>query len=133
MEVEVNKVIHVPAYFEPIYEDKKVKVGTGETKKTIFGGEKEITRKEVQRVQTGWSESHIDTERLASELDYEVGKLNKEGYEVVSVTPITSGTYAYKYDMKSGGKDNHGYGGYGYGYGYSFTASLIVTAKKIQR
>ncbi|MEZ7279808.1 hypothetical protein [Pseudoalteromonas sp. 68 DY56-GL68] len=129
----MNKVIHVPAYFEPIFENKKVKVGTGETKKTLFGGEKEITRKEIKRVQTGWSESFIDTVRLANDLEYEVGKLNNEGYEVVSVTPITSGTYAYKYDVSSGGRDNHGYGGYGYGYGYSFTASLIVTAKKINK
>ena len=131
----MNKVVHIQAYFMPEYEDKKVKVATGETRKTIFGGEKEVTRKEIQRVQKGWSETFIDTERLASDLDTQVKKLNDDGYEVVSVTPITSGTYSFKYDVSSGGNSNNGYGGYGYGYGYgySYTASLIVTAKKILR
>ncbi len=129
--MKLNKVVYVSAFFEPIGQNKTVKVATGEKKKGLFGGEKEVTRKESQWEQTGWSDCRIDGKRLADDLAKTIRDLNTEGYEVVSVTPITSGAYDWKYELKSGGFQNSGYGGYGYGYGYSFTNSLIVTAKKI--
>ena len=126
----MNKVIHVPAYFEPVGKEKTIKVPTGEKKKGLFGGEKDVTRKEAKWEQTGWSDSRIDSQRLAQDLSEAVNTLNQEGFEVVSVTPITSGAYdwAYKVDTFMG-QGEGGYG-YGYGYGYSYTNSLIVTAKK---
>ncbi|ODP96997.1 hypothetical protein BGL48_15610 [Salinivibrio sp. SS3] len=127
----MNKVVYVPAFFEPVGKNKTVKVSTGEKKKGFFGGEKGVTRKETQWEQTGWSDCRIDGERLANDLAEIVSGLNSEGYEIVSVTPVTSGSYDWKYELKSGGYQSSGYGGYGYGYGYSFTNSLIVTAKKI--
>lgn len=127
----MNKVVHVPAFFVPVGKNKTVKVATGETKKGFFGGEKDVFRKESQWEQTGWSDCRIDSERLANDLAEVIKGLNSEDYEVVSVTPITSGSYDWKYNVKSGGYQDSGYGGYGYGYGYSFTNSLIVTAKKI--
>lgn len=126
----MNKVVYVPAFFEPVGKNKTVKVATGEKKKGFFGGEKDVTRKETQWEQTGWSDCRIDGERLANDLAEIVSSLNSEGYEIVSVTPVTSGSYNWKYELESGGYQNSGYGGYGYGYGYSFTNSLIVTAKK---
>ena len=126
----MNKVVYVPAFFAPIGKNRTVKVPTGEKKKGIFGGEKDVTRKEDQWVQTGWSDCSVDSERLASDLAEAVSALNDEGYEVVSVTPVTSGAYDWKCQIQSGGYQNSGYGGYGYGYGYSFTDSLIVTARK---
>lgn len=128
--MKLNKVVYVPAFFEPIGRNKTIKVATGEKKKGLFGGEKEVIRKESQWEQTGWSDCRIDGKRLADDLAKTIRDLNTEGYEVVSVTPITSGAYDWKYELKSGGFQNNGYGGYGYGYGYSFTNSLIVTAKK---
>ena len=126
----MNKIIFVPAFFAPIYKNKTVKVPTGELKKGFFGGMKEVTRKKTELVQTGWSDCEIDDERLSNDLAEAITGLNKEGYEVVSVTPITSGNYSFKYKIGSGGTSNNGYGGFGYGYGYSYTSSLIVTAKK---
>ncbi|WP_180146328.1 hypothetical protein [Desulfoluna butyratoxydans] len=127
----MNKVVHVPAFFEPVGKNITVNVPTGEKKKGFFGGEKDITRKETKWEQTGWSDCRIDSERLANDLSEAISTLNQEGYGIVSVTPITSGSYDFKYRTKSGGNQDNGYGGYGYGYGYSFTSSLIVTAIKI--
>lgn len=126
----MNKVIHIPAYFESIGKEKTIEVPTGEKKKGFFGGEKDVTRKETKWEQTGWSDSRIDSKRLAQDLSDAIDTLNKEGFEVVSVTPVTSGAYdwAYKVDTFKGVGEG-GYA-YGYGYGYSYTNSLIVTAKK---
>ena len=126
----MNKVVHVPAYFAPVGENRTVKVPTGETKKGLFGGEKEVMKKEKQWVQTGYSDCEVDSERLADDLERSIADLNSSGYEVVSVTPVTSGSYEWKYNVSSGGTNGNGYGGYGYGYGYSYTNSLIVVAKK---
>jgi hypothetical protein len=127
----LNKVIYVPAFFEAVGKDKTIKVSTGEKKKGFFGGEKDVTRKESQWEQTGWSDCRIDSQKLSNDLADVVSGLNNDGYEIVSVTPITSGAYNWKFNVTSGGNQNQGYGGYGYGYGYSYTNSLIVTAKKI--
>ena len=119
----MNKIVYVPAFFESVGKDKTVKVPTGEKKKGFFGGEKDVTRKETQWEQTGWSDCRIDGQKLSNDLSEVVSGLNNEGYEIVSVTPITSGSYNWEYNVGSGG--------YSYGYGYSYTNSLIVTAKKI--
>lgn len=37
----MNKVVYVPAFFEPVGKNKKVKVPTGEKKK-VFSGEKKM-------------------------------------------------------------------------------------------
>ena len=87
-------------------------------------------KKEKQWVQTGYSDCEVDSERLADDLERSIADLNSSGYEVVSVTPVTSGSYEWKYNVSSGGTNGNGYGGYGYGYGYSYTNSLIVVAKK---
>jgi len=125
----MNKVIHIPAFFEPIGEQKTIKVPTGEKKKGFFGGEKDVTRKETKWEQTGWSDCNVDSVRLASDLDIEVKKLNRDGFEIISITPITSGSYDWNYKVSSGGYEGKGYGGYGYGYGFSYTNSLIIIAK----
>lgn len=125
----MNKVVHIPAFFEPVGKNKTVKVPTGEKKKGLFGGEKDVTRKETRWEQTGWSDCRIDSERLAVDLAHAVEQLNHDGYEIISVTPITSGSYDWSYKVTSGGYEGKGYGGYGYGYGFSYTNSLIITAK----
>jgi hypothetical protein len=126
--VTLNKVIHVPAFFAPIVKEKIVKIPTGEKTKGFFGGEKDVVRKEKQWVQTGLSDCEIDGERLSENLTEAVNLLNSENYEVVSVTPVTSGNYNWHTDW--GTCLDGGYG-YGYGYGYSYTNSLIIVAKKM--
>jgi hypothetical protein len=122
----LNKIVYVNSYFKPLGKTKTVKVATGEKKKGLFGGEKDVTRKEEVWEQTGWSDREIDGERLAEEIGGAVKQLNSEGYEVVTVTETTSGNYHWQY--KTGGINN---GGWGYGYGYSYTEGVTIIAKKI--
>jgi len=44
-EDELNKVIYVQAFFKPIGKEVTKKVPTGEKKKGLFGGEKEVFKK----------------------------------------------------------------------------------------
>lgn len=135
----MDKVVHVKAYFQPIGKEVTVQVPTGETKKGLFGGEKQITRSEKQWKQTGWSDCEIDGERLANDLQQVIEEFNQDGYCVKSITSVLSGTYNYQY--KSEGISSSprllsdteavtGGASYGYGYGYSYTESLIVHASK---
>ncbi|MBM3182362.1 MAG: hypothetical protein FJZ86_18755 [Chloroflexi bacterium] len=118
-----NKVVFVQAYFAPIGKEQVVKVPTGEKKKGFLGGESDVTRNEKKWVQTGFSDSEIDTSRLTKDLQEAVERLNKEGYEVVSVTQIISGAHHW-----AGNKEM--YYSYAYGYGYSYTDGLMVIARK---
>ncbi|AYF32797.1 hypothetical protein CUU95_02680 [Vreelandella alkaliphila] len=126
----MNKVVYVPAFFKPIGKEVTKKVPTGEKKKGFFGGEKDVTQKVTDWQQTGYSDRWVDGERLSVDISNAVSKLNEESYEVVSVTPLTSGEYDYKWELYKGGV-NHGGGGFGYGYGYSYTEGVIIIAKKI--
>lgn len=124
----MNKVVYVNSFFKPVGKTKTVKVATGEKTKGFFGGEKDVVRKEERWEQTGWSDCEIDGERLASDIEKTVQSLNSEGYEIVSVTMTTSGSYNWSY--KSSGINNGGYG-YGYGYGFSYTEGATIIAKKM--
>jgi len=113
----MNKVVFVKAYFSPVGKNEVVKIPTGEKKKGFLGGESDVMREEKKWVQTGFSDSIIDTGRLTKDLQETVEKLNKEGYEIVSLTQVISGQYAYDYRS--------------YGYGYSYTDGLLVVARKV--
>lgn len=134
----MNRTVFVKAHFVPLFKDVTVKVSTGETRRGLFGGEKELTRKETQRQQVGWSDSQIDGARLAQDLDVAISTLNKEGYEVVSLSPVTSGAYRYQYNaagvtsskrILSETEKVSGGGSYGYGYGYSYTEGMVILAR----
>jgi hypothetical protein len=135
-----NKVIYVNAFFKPVGKDVAVLVPTGEKKKGLFGGEKEITRKEFRWQQTGFSECKIDGERLSNDIAKAIAQLNHEDYEVISMLPIISGNYYYKYEAmgitsspRILGKTEAVSGGasYGFGYGYSYTEGVSIIARKI--
>jgi hypothetical protein len=119
----MNRVVFVQAYFAPIGEERLVKVPTGEMTKGFLGSVAEVTRTEKKWVQTGFSDKQIDTGRLTKDLQEAVERLNKDGYDVVSVSDVISGDYSWKYSGIN-------QGGYGYGYGYSYTDGLIVIAHK---
>ncbi|RUR29683.1 hypothetical protein ELY33_12120 [Vreelandella andesensis] len=123
----MNKVVYVSSYFKPVGKAVKVKVPTGEKKKGLLGGEKDVTRTEEKWEQTGWSNCEIDGERLADDIAKAVKLLNSEGYEVVSISEALSGAYNYLY-ATTGGQTN---AGYGYGYGYSYTEGVTIVAKKM--
>jgi hypothetical protein len=122
----INRVVYVPACWAPTGKYRTVKVPTGEKTTGLFGGTKDVTRKEERFVQTGSSDCDIDAERLADDIAKAVAELNREGYEVVAVTPLTSGDHFA--ETKWGWTGN---GGVGYGYGYSFTKGVVITARKM--
>lgn len=127
----MQKVEFIPARFMPIMEKKIRKVPTGEKKIGFWGKEKEVVENKVEWVRTGWSDSIVDGERLAEDLATTISKLNEEGYQILSVVPITSGAYNYNdQDVSKLNLDN-AYLKAGYGYGYSFTSGLMVTATKV--
>lgn len=120
----MNRVDYVNAKFKPLGREKTVKVPTGETTKGITGRIKAVTRYEKQWEQTGWSDREIDGHRLAEDINKTIQALNSDGFEVISITPITSGDYSWHSVVISGG-------GYGYGYGFSYTECVIITLRKI--
>lgn len=136
----MNKVVYISAHFKPVGKYATVQVPTGETKKGFFGGEKAVYAEEKQWQQTGWSDCLLDGQRLSQDIARAVDSLNQDGFEVVSVTPVTSGAYFYQYNAQgitssprilletekvSGG------GSYGFGYGFSFTEGVTVIARKV--
>ena len=136
----MNKVIYINAYFKPIGQTVTVKVPTGQTTKGFFGGEKAVYEKREQWQQTGWSDREVDGKRLSGDIADTVSSLNQEGYEIVAISPVTSGNYYYQYsdhgitssqrifgetEKVSGG------GSYGYGYGYSYTEGVTLVARKV--
>jgi hypothetical protein len=128
----VDKVTYVKAHFKPVGKNKTVKVSTGEKKKGIFGGEKDVTRKETQWVETGISDCEIDGERLSVDIQEAVESLNSEGYEISNILQVTSGKYKYNTEKAKEYTNSWGWGwGWGYGYGYSFTEGVTIISRKI--
>lgn len=136
----MNRVVYIKAYFKPVGKKITVNVPTGSKKKGLFGREKEITRKETQFQQTGWSDREIDGERLSNDIARAVSVLNEQGYEVVSLLPVISGNYNYQYQAQeitskyqsfvkteavSGGAS------FGYGYGYSYTEGVSIVTRRM--
>ena len=121
----MNKVIYITSYFKPIGKNVSKNIPTGEKTKGFFGSEKDVVKKVVEWEQTGHSDTDVDGERLSVDLSNAVEELNRNGYEVVSVTETTSG----RYNWATGAQGN--IGGWGYGYGYSITEGLVVVAKKV--
>ncbi len=131
----MDKVVYIKAYFCPIGKEVNIKVSTGEKKKGLFGGEKDIKKNVKEWKQTGWSDTEIDGERLSEDLKNSIELLNNEGYLVKTVTPVISGAYNYRAQEVSSSARVFGdteavRGGASFGYGYSYTDSLIVIATK---
>lgn len=121
----MNRAVFVKAYFKPVGKYETVKIPTGEKKKGLLGGQKDVVTEEKKWVQTGVSDREIDGERLTTDLQQAIGELNADGYEVVSVVAVSSGNYNCAYREAPGANF-----GWGYGYGYSYSEGLIVTARR---
>ncbi|MGI9279207.1 MAG: hypothetical protein ACR2PX_06205 [Endozoicomonas sp.] len=135
----MQKVVLVKSYFIPTGKEVTKKIPTGETKKGLLGGTKDVYRKEAQWEQTGYSDCIIDSERLAIDLQQTIESLSRDGFLVKSITPVTSGDYSYKFQSQGVSSSKRilsetekvsGGASFGYGYGYSYTDSLIVLAEK---
>ena len=125
----MNRIEYIEAHFKPIWKQVPVEVPTGEVKRGPLGGKKALTRQEKQWKQTGRSKSEIDGVRLGKDIENKVAELNSDGYEVVSITPLISGSFAWAHNTEGGG--SMGGWGYGYGYGYSYTEGVVIVARKI--
>jgi len=115
----MNKVVFLKAYFLPVGKNEVVKIPTREKEKRVSRRRVRCHEGGKEMGTDGFSDSIIDTGRLTKDLQETVEKLNKEGYEIVSLTQVISGQYAY--DFRS------------YGYGYSYTDGLMVVARKVER
>ncbi|HBV17519.1 hypothetical protein NG800_010970 [Epilithonimonas ginsengisoli] len=129
------KTIFIPAYFKPIIQNVVENIPTGETKKNWFGNEKQVTKRVASQKITGWSESEIDGERLSNDINNEIEKLSSQNFKIISISPITSGRYNYKFSSQgisssprflSDTEKVSGGGSYGFGYGYSYTEGVLI-------
>ncbi len=129
----MNKIVYIKTKFKPIGKKVEVQVPTGESKGGLFG-KKEIFKKTTKWKQIGISDKEIDGVQLAQDIDNVVRELNNKGYEVVSITPITSGNYERGYrPIGSAKQNNFEYGGYGYGFGFSYTEGVVILGKKVNQ
>jgi hypothetical protein len=64
-------------------------------------------------------ECEIDTLRLERDMAVAIAALNKEGYEVISVTPVTSGAYNFVST-----------GGFKPSWGYSYTDAVMIIGRR---
>ncbi|MEM9244905.1 MAG: hypothetical protein AAGA67_04065, partial [Cyanobacteria bacterium P01_F01_bin.153] len=64
--------------------------------------------------------------RLSRDIDRAVQELNSAGYEIVSISMVTSGGWNYEEQRRY---SINAYGG-AYGYGYSYTEGAVILAKK---
>jgi hypothetical protein len=120
------KVEFVKAQFAVIGKTETVDVPTGEKKK-FLGIETNVTRKEKRWIETGYSDSVIDGERFAKDVDEAVNKLSAEGFAIVSITPVTSGHWGANHGTKT---IDHGVPTDWYAYGFSYTEGVLVVAQK---
>ena len=109
----MNKVVYVPAHKAPLFKTVVKKEFTGETKTDIFGREIKLTRGVSKKVLSGYSDSKIDGQGLSEDIQKAVDTLNKDGYEVICISEVTSA-----YDSP-------------YKYGYSYTEGVNIIAKKV--
>src|SRR4028118_1350924 len=91
----MNRVVWIEAEFQVSEQEKK----------TLWG---KVKKKRIA------SSCRIDGQRLARDIQSTVDQLNEQGYEVVAVTPVTSGMFS---SWSKGGL------------GYSFTEGALVTAR----
>ena len=121
--IDLNQVVYIKAHFKRLKKKVTVKVPTGNKVRGLFGREKDEMRKEERWQDDGYSDCLVDGERLENDISQAVQALNATGYEVVSISMVTSGSWTYDYKQ-------HLQSGYGYGYGYSYTEGAVILAKK---
>ena len=76
------------------------------------------------------SDKEIDGERLSSDIEQAVAKLQSEGYEVSCIVPVISGQYNYNFEapvINAGSRAS-----YGWGYGFSFTEGVTIVGSKME-
>ncbi|MEM9280432.1 MAG: hypothetical protein AAGA96_01270 [Verrucomicrobiota bacterium] len=127
---EKNRVVYVPASFRETWVERKVwtrKKGK-DSWRSLWGIRFPVFTREERSFKTSTSDCEIDGEQLAEDLRAAVLALNEQGYEVVSVTPITSGQFSPQYDRRKRSRNVLRNAMRQIGYGYSFTEGMVVVA-----
>jgi hypothetical protein len=120
----LNKVVYVPSKFKRTGKMVTKRVDSGERTKGFFG--ESIVYKHIEEWEdTGFSDCAVDGELLSKDIETSINELNKEGYEVLTITPVISGDHRATYSTRERTS-------YGYGYGYSYTSGMTIIAKKIE-
>jgi len=122
-----NKTVYVKSDFDCALMPETSYVATGVMKSKFFGGEREEMTEITRMVESSeLSDSRIDGTKLNKNLNKEIKQLNDDGYEVISITPISSGNYNY-HQIQPEEKNAVEYG---FAYGYSYTEGMIILARK---
>ena len=110
-QVDVHKRVRTEGVFrkqeveveEPIFADCEEYVPTGQASDTI-----------------------IDIDRLAESIEIACNSLDRDGYEVHSITPVICGSYDWR---ARGVSSAHAKVAGGFGYGYSLTQGAVITGR----
>lgn len=113
----MNKTIVVQAYFV---------THEIEEPDSFINKVKNFFIKKVDQEKHLTNDKTIDIVRLNDDINKEIAELNNLCYEIISITPITSGGYKYKYIDS---KRNHNCI---WSYGFSYTSGIIIMAKKVK-
>lgn len=117
----MKNVIFVPAPMKSVGKIKKRSVPTGNKKKVLGLFEMNETVLHEEYVPTGMSDCEVDGVQLATDLQTKISELESNGYAIINITPVISGSYTSKYEWSAKMK-----AGYGFGYGYSYTEGMLI-------
>ncbi len=119
----MDKIVLVPAYLGHELKSKTLKIPTGPLHADQAGGEQSSTIEETIWLETKYqSDCQVDSKRLSQDLSDVTAQLNSDGFEVVSIVPVTSGSHHASTVLDGG-----------FGYGFSYTDSLIVHARLVTK
>ena len=76
------------------------------------------------------SDCEIDGKKFSEDINQTISELETEGYEVVSVTPVTSGRYKYDYEAPIINAADRA--SFGWGYGFSYTEGVNILARLVK-
>lgn len=131
------------AQMRPNYVAKtsQVQVGTHqvEKRKSLFSSEKVLVdeplyEERTEMVADGESDTHVDGEKLAVDIESLLNELDRDGYDVLTITPLASGRYRVEKESGTGFINIPGGGGQlpwasNYAWAYSVSDGVIVTAR----
>ena len=121
----MNRTVFIRAPFKVVSELK-----AGEYDRGFFG--KQVVEEDIQEL----SKSEIDGEKLALLVGEAIAELNRNGYRIVSLTPVTSGAFdSHGNVVRSSDvwQEVSGAHSISYGYGYSYTEGIIILAERTER
>jgi len=107
------------------YETIEKPTGEWKEKRTLFGKQDEMVyKKESHWVQTGFSDSKIDGEMLAIDIADAIETLERDGYELVTITPVISGHKGWTNFGNSAAGAIHSAS-----WGFSTTSGVVIVAR----